>query len=205
MAPGAVGSCGGHEGPEHVEKLHGPQGVEAASATGACACLYLGMKAAGPIAVIEEIRVPGSGMRSPNCFGKKLFIESDDIAARPKDIFVANRRFQVSTAQPSHSPSSPVEIPMLEPAFSVLVVHACGREPPGGLPRNFGCLEDQMYALERDPITGAERYRNLQTGEVSTEKPLSLGSERWDQDDMMLWTVEEVRSCGLLFRIIKCI
>lgn len=50
-----------------------------------------------------------------------------------------------------------------------------------------------MYALERDPITGAERYRNVQTGEVSAEKPLSLGSERWDQDDMMLWTVEEVR------------
>ena len=112
MAPGAVGSCGGHEDPEHVEKLHGPQGVEAARATGACACLYLGMKAAGPIAVKEDIRVPGSGMRSPKCFGKKNFIESDDIAARPKDIFVANRRFQVSTAQPSHSPSSPVEISM---------------------------------------------------------------------------------------------
>lgn len=47
--------------------------------------------------------------------------------------------------------------------------------------------------MERDPITGEERYRNLQTGEISMEKPLSLGSERWDQDDMMLWTVEEVR------------
>eukprot|EP00903_Cladosiphon_okamuranus_P014599 g13538.t1 len=62
-------------------------------------------------------------------------------------------------------------------------------------------LVRQMYALEHDPITGAELYRNLQTGEVSVEKPLSLGSERWDQDDMMLWTVEEVvlfiRRCGL--------
>lgn len=50
-----------------------------------------------------------------------------------------------------------------------------------------------MYAMENDPITGTKRYRNLQTGEVSADKPLSLGSERWDQEDMMLWTVEEVR------------
>lgn len=46
--------------------------------------------------------------------------------------------------------------------------------------------------MEHDPITGVECYRDLRTGEVSEEKPLSLGSERWDQDDMMLWTVEEV-------------
>lgn len=49
-----------------------------------------------------------------------------------------------------------------------------------------------MYAMEHDPITGAECYRHIKTGEISSDKPLSLGSERWDQDDMMLWTVEEV-------------
>ncbi|CAM9347272.1 unnamed protein product [Ectocarpus fasciculatus] len=73
--------------------------------------------------------------------------------------------------------------------------------------RNFAGRRDlrervrQMYSMEHDPITGAECYRNLKTGEVSDRKPLSLGSERWDQDDMMLWTVEEVvmfiRRCGL--------
>lgn len=59
--------------------------------------------------------------------------------------------------------------------------------------RAHGTRVFKMYAMEHDPITGAERYRNLQTGEISAEKPLSLGSERWDPEDMMLWTVEEVR------------
>ncbi|CAM9649071.1 unnamed protein product [Scytosiphon promiscuus] len=67
--------------------------------------------------------------------------------------------------------------------------------------RGLRQLVRQMYAMERDPITGAERYRNVKTGETSESKPLSLGSERWDQDDMMLWSVEEVvvfiRRCGL--------
>lgn len=51
-----------------------------------------------------------------------------------------------------------------------------------------------MYTLERDPITGGELYRSVMTGEVSYRRPLILGSERWDPDDMLLWTVEEVRS-----------
>lgn len=58
-----------------------------------------------------------------------------------------------------------------------------------------------MFALEHDPITGEERYRHLETGETFTEKPLSLGSERWDQDDMMLWTVEEVRGPPPVFEV----
>ncbi|CAM9665584.1 unnamed protein product, partial [Hapterophycus canaliculatus] len=73
--------------------------------------------------------------------------------------------------------------------------------------RNFAGRRDlrqlvrQTYTMEYDPITGAECYRNIKTGQISGNKPLSLGSERWDQDDMMLWTVEEVvvfiRRCGL--------
>lgn len=61
--------------------------------------------------------------------------------------------------------------------------------------------------MERDPITGAECYRNLKTGEVSSEKPLGLGSERWDQEDMMLWTVEEVRigSPRALLHVGRCV
>ncbi|CAN0133005.1 unnamed protein product, partial [Laminaria digitata] len=59
----------------------------------------------------------------------------------------------------------------------------------------------KTYTQEIDPITGAECYRNIETGEVSSKKPLALGSERWDLDDMLLWTVDEVvlfiRRCGL--------
>lgn len=50
-----------------------------------------------------------------------------------------------------------------------------------------------MFTLEYDPITGDEMYRSSMTGEVSHRKPLILGSERWDPDDMLLWDVEEVR------------
>lgn len=39
VAAGALGARGGNEDPEHVEKLRGPEGVEAASATGRRASL----------------------------------------------------------------------------------------------------------------------------------------------------------------------
>lgn len=50
-----------------------------------------------------------------------------------------------------------------------------------------------MYTLERDAFTGGECYRNLATGEVLSQKSVLLGNERWDQEDMLLWTVDEVR------------
>lgn len=49
-----------------------------------------------------------------------------------------------------------------------------------------------MYTMEHDPITGEELYRSIQTGNVSSRKPLILGSERWDPDDMLQWNVDEV-------------
>ncbi|CAM9693777.1 unnamed protein product [Ascophyllum nodosum] len=73
--------------------------------------------------------------------------------------------------------------------------------------RNFQGRRDmrrrvrQMYTLETDPTKNKGCYRSLRTGKVSSQKPVLLGSERWDPDDMLLWTVEEVvifiRRCGL--------
>eukprot|EP00904_Undaria_pinnatifida_P006239 jgi/Undpi1/2745/HiC_scaffold_14.g06123.m1 len=67
--------------------------------------------------------------------------------------------------------------------------------------KGLKALVRQTYTLEIDPVTGVECYRNILTGQVSAQKPLALGSERWDLDDMLLWTVDEVvlfiRRCGL--------
>ena len=52
----------------------------------------------------------------------------------------------------------------------------------------------KMYTLETDPTKKKGCYRSLRTGKVSSQKPVLLGSERWDPDDMLLWTVEEVRA-----------
>ncbi|CAM9593047.1 unnamed protein product, partial [Choristocarpus tenellus] len=62
-------------------------------------------------------------------------------------------------------------------------------------------IRQQVYSLQRDPITGGELYCNNRTGENSPKKPSLLGRERWDPQDMLQWGVEEtvvfIRRCGL--------
>ena len=50
----------------------------------------------------------------------------------------------------------------------------------------------QKFKRGRDPLSGKVFYTNLVTGLVTWDPPLVLGGDRWDPDDMTLWSSYEV-------------
>jgi hypothetical protein len=89
--------------------------------------------------------------------------------------------------------------PLLTEALAALRIYRMWEAARGR--RYIRNIVRQLYIQRRDPVTGAYVYTNKRTGMTRLDKPVLLGSERWDPENVMDWTTEEVviflRRCGL--------